>query len=157
MDISGVSGGGSSQAVDPYEAFTNWAAKRMHARGDSVSISGQGREKAEELSRAKQSAKPALADAAESDDEQAKSLAESLASSGEGAGASSSLDKSTEEEASDMEKQIQALTDQLMAIMQGPLPPQEKMQQAQPIQQQIAALQMQINELKAQAKQGKAA
>jgi predicted RNase H-like nuclease (RuvC/YqgF family) len=131
MGISGIAGGGASQAVDPGEFFTDWAAKKIHARGDCVSISDEGREKAEEFAKAKS------------------------ASSGTGAGASSALNQSAEEQSRDLEAKIKGLMDQLMNIMQSALPLPEKMQQAQPVQQQISQLQMQINELKAQQMQEK--
>ena len=71
------------------------------------------------------------------------------------AGASSALGQSADDQTDALEAKIKALMDQLMNIMQSALPPQEKMQQAQPVQQQIGQLQMQINELKSQALQEK--
>ncbi|MDR2696051.1 MAG: FlxA-like family protein [Deltaproteobacteria bacterium] len=131
MGISGIAYGGASQAVDPGALFTDWAAKKAHARGDCVSISDEGREKAEELAKARS------------------------ASSGTGAGASSALNQSAEEQGAAVEAKIKGLMDQLMNIMQSALPLQEKMQQAQPVQQQISQLHMQLNELKTQQLQDK--
>jgi len=153
MDITGLSGGGASQAVDPKEVFSQWAAKKIHTRGDSVSISEEGRAKAEEAAKAKMSAKAGAFGAPDAEDERTDGLAVLSGDEAEG----SSPAKSTEEQATDLEERIKGLMDQLMGIMQSALPPQEKMQQAQPIQQEIAQLQMQLNELKAQMKKAQAA
>jgi len=134
MSISNISESGYSQAVDPNQYFQQWASKKLHARGDYVNISDEGRDKAEELAKAKRDAKarlPGMEDAGET-------------------GSSSAVNMSPEEQAEGLEAKIKALMDQLVNIMQGPLPPEEKTQMAQPIQQAISQLQAQLNELKAQ-------
>jgi hypothetical protein len=143
MDSGSISNTDYTQAIDPNAHFQKWASKKLHARGDYVSISDEGRAKAEELVNASVAAKQKLPGMEDAEDVQATNTAE-------GTDSASALNKSPEEQATDLEGKIKALMDQLMNIMQGPLQPQEKMQQAQPIQQQISQLQTQLNELKIQ-------
>ena len=145
MSISGISGGGSSHAVDPQELFKKWADQKLKTRGDRVSISEEGYEKAEELAKAKRAAKAGPLGMDDAGEE-----AEGIAASAD-AEASSALNNSAAEQSEGLEAKIKALQDQLMSIMQSALSPEEKTQQAQPIQQMISQLQMQMNELKAQA------
>jgi hypothetical protein len=148
MGISGISGAAYSQAVDPNELFRTWADKKLRAGGDWISISEEGREKAEELAKAKREAEQGMPGM---DNTDGASVA------GDGTASASGLNKSPEEQMKDIESKIKALTDQLMSIMQSARPPEEKMQQAQPIQQQISQLQAQLNELKIQTSKEKAA
>ena len=146
MSISSISGDAYVQGVDPHEIFKKWADKKLHMRGDSVSISDEGRIKAEEFAKAKTAAQTSLSATEDPDEGQT-----------EGVSASAALNKSAEDEAKDLEAKIKALMDHLMNIMQGSASPEEKMQQAQPIQQQISQLQAQLNELKTQMQKEKAA
>ena len=146
MSISSISGDAYVQGIDPNETFKQWTDKKPHTRGDYVSISDEGRIKAEEFAKAKTALQAKLPGTEDPDEEQTEDIS-----------ASAAVNKSPEEEARDLETKIKALMDQLMNIMQGPASPEEKTQQAQPIQQQISQLQAQLNELKAQMQKEKAA
>jgi hypothetical protein len=147
MGISSISGNAYSQAVDPTALFREWTDKKLHSRGDRVSFSDEGREKSEEFVKAQIAAKTGPPGMEDMDD----------ASAAGGADPSSALNESAEGQIQDLEAKIKALMDQLMNIMQSALPPEEKMQQAQPVQQQISQLQAQINELKVQMMKEKSA
>jgi hypothetical protein len=150
MGVSSVSGGGYSQSVDPNELFKSWADRTLRSRGDQAAISDEGRAKAEELAKVKRDAGKSLPGAEHMEDARAENAAG-------GEGASSARNTSPEDQAKDLEGKIKALMSRLMQIMQSALPPDEKMQQAQPIQQAISQLQTQLNELTAQMMKGKAA
>lgn len=149
MSISNISGNSYAQAIDPQEMFTRWAGRKLHASGDSVSISEEGRARAEELAKA-------MRDAEENTSgREAGGARTEGASAGGGSDASSAVGQSDEEQTQDLESKVKALMDQLMNIMQSSLSPEEKMQQAQPIQQMISQMQTQMQALKNQmAKEG---
>ena len=142
MDIASIFGADSSQAIDPTEIFKKWADKKLHASGDTVTISDEGRQKAEELAGSQkvgQAVLPGMDDDEDDDEVQTKNISASI--NGGTASSSGQDDKSA------IESEIKVLTDQLMNIMQGSLPEEAKIQQAQPIQEQISQLQMQLDGL----------
>ena len=50
MDISSILSSDSTQSIDPTEVFKKWTDKKLHAdSGDTVTISDEGRKKADEL------------------------------------------------------------------------------------------------------------
>ena len=139
MGISGISGSAYSQAVDSNELFKNWANKKLRASGDCLSISDEGREKAEELAKAKKEAELGLPGVEGMDE----------AAAGGGTDSSPTLvGVSTADRIKGLERRIKALTDQLNS-----LPPKEKMLQEKSIQERISEFQAQLDELIIQVQQ----
>jgi hypothetical protein len=149
MGISGISGSGYTQAVDPNELFKTWADKKLRGSGDWVTISDEGREKADELAKVKRETMAGLPGMENIEDAQAENSGNT--------NSSSAVSQSPEEQMEDLEAKIKALMDQLMSIMQSALPLEQKMQQSQPIQQMISQLQVQLNEIKTQVLKEKTA
>lgn len=148
MDITGISGGISSQGIDATQTFHEWADKKLRFRGDTVTISDEARYKAEEAAKAKIASETTLPG-----EEDAAASGSAGGAGASGGGAASGAD--SEDQIQDIESRIKALADQLANIMQGSLPLETRMQQAQPVQQQISALAAQLSQLKAQIMQEK--
>ena len=142
MDIASIFSTDSSQAIDPTEIFKKWADKKLQASGDTVTISDEGRQKAEALVSAGKTSPAALLGMGDDEDDNDALVANISTSTGGEADSSSGQDNNV-----DIQSEISALTDQLTSILQGSLPEEAKTQQAQPIQEQINELQMQLNEL----------
>ncbi|MCL1986126.1 MAG: FlxA-like family protein [Betaproteobacteria bacterium] len=152
MDISSISGSDSLQAVDPSEIFKKWAGKKLHAGsdgGDTVTISEEGRKLAQAQKTVQVSPLLNMDDAETQADD--ITVDDASDASSEEANFSSALSSSEDQtsETDEIDEKITELTDQLVGIMQSPLPQEERMQQAEPIQQQIDQLEMQLNELNA--------
>ena len=146
MDISSIYSSDSLQSVDPSEIFKKWAGKKLHAGsggGDTVTISDEGLK----LAQAQKTAQISPLFGMDNVDTQADDMSADDTSSEE-ADFASDLSSSEQQttETDEVEGKIAELTAQLTNIMQGPLPPEERTQQAEPIQQQIEQLEMELNE-----------
>jgi len=134
MGISGISNCGHSQAISLREFSEQRTDKKLQIRGDYVAISDKGWK---ELAKSKMDTKVSPQGMEDMGDEQEESTAT--------AASSFVLDNEA------LEAKIKTLMTQLMNIMQSARPLEEKMQQAQPIQQEINKLPMRISELRIQS------
>ncbi len=147
MSVTGISGSSSAQSVDPKNLFMEWADKKLRSRGDTVTISDEARQKAEEAAKAK------LAEETPLPGEESVKTEGSGNAQASGGGGGTSSPESTEDRITDLESKLKALMDQVSGIMQGALPMESKMQQTQPLLAQVGQLQAQLTQLKAQMMQ----